>query len=101
MEVEIISSSDCIDVEETTDEDIFLFNKIYLINQKKHCFVGKRINGTLLDLDNNDVKFLKQNNRGMLRVVDDDDNDDRYRNFVYREIESKIKDFDPTGYIAK
>ena len=101
MEVEIISSSDCIDVEETADENIYLFNKIYLINQEKHCFVGKRINGTLLDLDNDDVKFLKQNNRGMLRVVDDDDNDDRYRNFVYREIESKIKDFDPTGYIAK
>lgn len=101
--IQIISDQDIIlDVEETDIEDtIYLFNKMYLIDIVNYCYIGKRVDDKILDLNDNDIEYLKQHNRGIMRIIDNDSYDDRYENFEYHEVESKVKDFNPEGYLLK
>lgn len=70
-----------IDVNETDDLNIFIFDNIYLLDIRDRCFVGKinfgeKYNSILtkqiFDLDDNDLNYLQQNNKSILRIIEDE-----------------------------
>lgn len=100
--VKIISDDDhIIDVTED-DNGALMFNKIYLINNRHYyAYVVKIIEDQLFDLNDDDIKFLQQNNKGIMRVIDNSEDDDRFAGSEFRESPSNVINVNMEGLIAK